>query len=42
MHLFTTNIVGAVLAPEDPHNICLSEPLAPTMKFPTRKISAVR
>ena len=36
--LFTTDIVGAAHAPEDSHNICLSEPLAPVMKFPTRDI----
>ena len=34
--LFTTDIVGAARAPEDPHNIFLSEPLAPIMKFHTR------
>ena len=33
--LFTANIVRAARATEDPHNICLSEPLAPIMKFPT-------
>ena len=33
--LFTTDIVRVANAPEDPHNICLSEPLAQTMKFPT-------
>ena len=31
-----TDIVGAARAPEDPHNLCLSEALAPIMKFPTR------
>ena len=35
--LFTADIVGATRAMEDPHNICLSEPLAQIMKFPTRK-----
>ena len=34
--LFTTDIVGAAHAPEDPHNICFSEPLSLIMKFPTR------
>ena len=34
--LFTTDIVGAARAREDLHNICLSEPLPPIMKFPTR------
>ena len=33
--LFTADIVGATRASEDPHNICLSEPLAPIMNFPT-------
>ena len=41
---FTADIVGATRAMEDPRNICLSEPLAPIMKFPThdesRNISA--
>ena len=36
--LFTADIVGAARATEDPNNICLSEPLAPIMKFPTREI----
>ena len=30
------HIVGAARATEDPRNICLSEPLAPILKFPTR------
>ena len=34
--LFITDIVEAARAPEDPHNICLSEPLAPIKKFPAR------
>ena len=34
--VFITDIVGAARAPEDQHNFCLSEPLAPIMKFPTR------
>ena len=34
--MFTADIVGAARATEDPHNICLPEPLAPIMKFPTR------
>ena len=33
--LFTVDIVRAARATEDPHNICLSEPLAPIMKFST-------
>ena len=35
-NLFTADIVGAARGTEDPHNICLSESLAPIMKFPTR------
>ena len=35
--LFTTDTVEAAHALEDPHNICLSETLAPIMKFPTRE-----
>ena len=34
--LFTADTVEAARATEDPHNICLIEPLAPIMKFPTR------
>ena len=33
---FTVDIVGTARATEDPHNICLSEPVTPIMKFPTR------
>ena len=33
--LFIIDIVGAAHAPEGPHNSCLSETLAPIMKFPT-------
>ena len=33
---FTADIVGAAHDTEDPHNICVSEPLAPIMTFPTR------
>ena len=40
--LFTADIVGAARATEDPHTICLSEPLAPIMKFPTRVVSISR
>ena len=35
--LFTADIVRFARA-EDPHNICLSEPLAPIMTFPTRNV----
>ena len=31
--LFTTDIFGATHVPVDPHNICLSEPLAPIMEI---------
>ena len=34
--LYPVAIFGAASAPEDAHNICLSEQLAPIMKFPTR------
>ena len=37
--LLPTDIVGAARAPEDPHYIFLSEPLAPIMKFPTRVVA---
>ena len=38
--LFSFAIFRAARAPEDAQSICLSEPLAPIMKFPTRvKIS---
>ena len=32
---FKVDTVGAAHATEDPHNICLSEPLVQIMKFPT-------
>lgn len=34
---FTVDIIGAAHAPEDLHNICLSEPLALIMEFPTHE-----
>ena len=37
-NLFTADIVGATRATEDSHNICLSEPLAPIVKFPARDL----
>ena len=37
--LFSAAIFRAALAPEDAHSICLSEPLAPITKFPTREWS---
>ena len=40
--LFTADIVGAARATEDPRNICLSEPVAPIMKFLTRDLANLK
>ena len=37
--MFTTDIVGPARAPEEPHNICLSETMAQIMKFLIRDLN---